>query len=130
MEDENANFHLLTSQLDDNVSPRDSEDSPDSVEIDRPLCYVPSSHSAGSTKTRNSDENSISSSDFEKDVPVVKKELMRINTCAIFQKLTPGRGVPHSFIGFVRQWPSLPRVVVRFIFSLTTRGFTSYRLLT
>lgn len=61
----------------------------------------------------------------------VKKPLARIPTCAIFHKLTTGRGVPHSFasawrpdpsgvrfllIGFVaaflRQWPALPRLVV------------------
>ena len=41
-----------------------------------------------------------------------KRKLPRIDSCAIFHKLTPGSGVPHSFIGFVRQWPSLPRVVV------------------
>jgi len=26
--------------------------------------------------------------------------------------LTSGKGVPHTFIGFIRQWPALPRVVV------------------
>ncbi|KAH9941946.1 potassium transporter [Amylocystis lapponica] len=41
-----------------------------------------------------------------------KIEVPRIPTCAIFHKLTVGKGVPHSFAGFVRQWPSLPRVVV------------------
>ncbi|PAV24186.1 potassium transporter [Pyrrhoderma noxium] len=41
-----------------------------------------------------------------------KRKLPRIDSCAIFHKLTPGSGVPHSFIGFVRQWPSLPRVVI------------------
>ena len=41
-----------------------------------------------------------------------RRELVRINTCAIFHKLTPGKGVPHSFVGFIRQWPALPRVVV------------------
>ena len=49
-----------------------------------------------------------------------KRELVRIETCAVFHKLTPGPGVPHSFIGFVRQWPSLPRVVVSI---LTTTCF-------
>ena len=48
-----------------------------------------------------------------------KKELARIPTCAVFHKLTPGQGVPHSFVGFIRQYPALPRVVVscrRFMF--------------
>ncbi|KAF8321383.1 potassium transporter [Cantharellus anzutake] len=39
-------------------------------------------------------------------------QLPRIPTCAIFHKLTGGRGVPHSFYGYVRQMPSLPRVVI------------------
>ena len=40
-------------------------------------------------------------------------ELARLPTCAVFHRLTVGRGVPHSFAGFIRQWPALPRVVVR-----------------
>ncbi|KAK7685859.1 hypothetical protein QCA50_011206 [Cerrena zonata] len=40
------------------------------------------------------------------------KALARIPTCAVFHKLTPGQGVPHSFVGFFRQWPALPRVVI------------------
>ena len=42
-----------------------------------------------------------------------KRQLSRLNTCAVFHKLTSGRGVPHTFYGFLRQWPALPRVVVR-----------------
>lgn len=38
--------------------------------------------------------------------------LARVKTCAIFHKLTAGKGVPHTFVGFLRQWPALPRVVV------------------
>ena len=59
------------------------------------------------------------------------KELLRISSCAVFHKITSGKGVPHTFIGdfrsfcftgqennidsvgFIRQWPALPRVVVR-----------------
>jgi hypothetical protein len=63
-----------------------------------------------------------------------KRQLVRIPTCAIFHKLSSGKGVPHSFVGksphcplieisyllftgFIRQWPALPRVVVRVIYS-------------
>jgi KUP system potassium uptake protein len=52
------------------------------------------------------------------DVPVDEKmieqrrEIQRIPTFAIFHKLTPGKGIPHTFVAFVRQWPALPRVVV------------------
>ncbi|KJA24112.1 hypothetical protein HYPSUDRAFT_39258 [Hypholoma sublateritium FD-334 SS-4] len=39
-------------------------------------------------------------------------ELVRIPTCAIFHKIASGQGVPHTFTGFIRQWPSVPRVVI------------------
>lgn len=38
--------------------------------------------------------------------------LPRLPTCAVFHKLTGGKGVPHTFYAFLRQWPALPRVVV------------------
>ncbi|EKM48262.1 uncharacterized protein PHACADRAFT_203032, partial [Phanerochaete carnosa HHB-10118-sp] len=41
-----------------------------------------------------------------------KKPLARIPTCAVFHKLTTGRGVPHSFSSFLRHWPALPRLVI------------------
>ena len=39
-------------------------------------------------------------------------ELARLPICAVFHRLTAGRGIPHSFASFIRQWPALPRVVV------------------
>lgn len=64
-------------------------------------------------------------------VKLERKKLQRIPTCAVFHKIAEGKGVPHTFIGmvslflllrfkywdriclgFVRQWPALPRVVV------------------
>jgi KUP system potassium uptake protein len=48
-------------------------------------------------------------------------ELVRIPTCAVFYKLSAGTGVPHSFVGFVRQWPALPRVVVRSFCDINAR---------
>ncbi|KAG8926285.1 hypothetical protein FRC02_008988 [Tulasnella sp. 418] len=41
-----------------------------------------------------------------------KSELARLPICAVFHKLSSGRGVPHTFYGFLRQWPALPRVTV------------------
>ena len=41
-----------------------------------------------------------------------RREIVRIPTCAIFHKFAAGKGVPHSFIGFIRQWPALPQIVV------------------
>ncbi|KAJ7643910.1 potassium transporter [Roridomyces roridus] len=41
-----------------------------------------------------------------------KHPLARLQTCAVFHKITRGSGVPHTFVGFVRQWPALPRVVI------------------
>jgi len=39
-------------------------------------------------------------------------EITRIPSCAIFHKIASGQGVPHTFTGFIRQWPSIPRVVI------------------
>ncbi len=48
--------------------------------------------------------------------PKAQKEekmiLARLPTCAIFHKLSAGKGAPHTFYGFLRQWPSVPRIVV------------------
>ncbi|KAG6828165.1 hypothetical protein H0H92_008933 [Tricholoma furcatifolium] len=41
-----------------------------------------------------------------------RRELQRIPSCAIFHKVAEGKGIPHSFVGFIRQWPALPRVVI------------------
>ncbi|CAK5270446.1 unnamed protein product [Mycena citricolor] len=41
-----------------------------------------------------------------------KQPLVRLQTCAVFHKITRGKGVPHTFVGFIRQWPALPRVVI------------------
>lgn len=55
---------------------------------------------------------SFETDDAASEMVEEKRELVRIESCAIFHKLTPGQGVPHSFIGFIRQWPALPRIVV------------------
>jgi len=47
-----------------------------------------------------------------KEKLIEKRELIRISTCAIFHKYSRGPGVPHTFVGFIRQWPALPRVVI------------------
>jgi KUP system potassium uptake protein len=49
--------------------------------------------------------------DDEKEVEG-RRDLMRISTCAVFHKFSRGPGVPHTFVGFVSQWPALPKVVV------------------
>jgi KUP system potassium uptake protein len=38
--------------------------------------------------------------------------LPRVSTMAVFHKLATGKGIPHTFYGFLKQWPALPRVVV------------------
>ncbi|KLO05737.1 potassium transporter [Schizopora paradoxa] len=131
MEDEHANIHLLPHQfnrsnfhnsVDDNDNDHALAAEHDFDEFDRPLYYVSSNRNSMVTHSKMGpggagefgEEKSITST-LEHDGNAAveeKKELVRINTCAIFHKLTPGRGVPHSFIGFVRQWPSLPRVVI------------------
>ncbi|THH10121.1 hypothetical protein EW145_g1548 [Phellinidium pouzarii] len=59
----------------------------------------------------NSDEKGGSITQTSESVEE-KRALVRIETCAVFHKLTPGSGIPHSFVGFIRQWPALPRVVI------------------
>ncbi|KAG8830264.1 hypothetical protein FRC18_008356 [Serendipita sp. 400] len=46
------------------------------------------------------------------DTGDTKVLLSRMSTMAIFYKLSSGKGVPHTFYGFLKQWPTLPRVVV------------------
>jgi len=41
-----------------------------------------------------------------------KMVLARLPTCAIFHKTSAGKGAPHTFYGFLRQWPSVPRIVI------------------
>jgi len=57
---------------------------------------------------------SLNDNEGEKDASgsYVQKELPRIMSCAVFHKLTHGRGVPHAFINFIRHWPSMPHVVI------------------
>ncbi|KAF8343267.1 potassium transporter [Amanita rubescens] len=52
------------------------------------------------------------SANFKESGLEEKRELVRISACAIFYKFSRGPGVPHTFVAFIRQWPSLPRVVV------------------
>ncbi|KAL1745592.1 potassium transporter [Schizophyllum fasciatum] len=44
--------------------------------------------------------------------PSEKHHLSRIPTCGVFHKFTTGGGVPHTFVGFIRQYPALPSVVI------------------
>ena len=41
-----------------------------------------------------------------------KMVLARLPVCAIFHKLSAGKGAPHTFYSFLWQWPSVPRIVV------------------
>jgi len=50
--------------------------------------------------------------DYAKEKLIEKRELIRISTCSIFHKYSRGPGVPHTFVGFIRQWPALPQVVI------------------
>lgn len=49
---------------------------------------------------------------FIDDVTREEMNVVRIPTCAVFHKITSGRGVPHAFYGFIKQMPALPRLVV------------------
>jgi len=50
--------------------------------------------------------------DDRNDQKEEKVALARLPTCAIFHKLSAGKGAPHTFYGFLRQWPSVPRLVI------------------
>jgi KUP system potassium uptake protein len=50
------------------------------------------------------------------------KELPRIDSCAVFHKVTSGKGVPHTFVGFIKQWPSLPHLSIYLSCSQTSRS--------
>ena len=65
--------------------------------------------------TVNGDEESTFANDsltFIDDTNQEEMDLVRLPTCAVFHKLTAGRGVPHAFYGFIKQMPALPRLVV------------------
>ncbi|KAJ7486154.1 potassium transporter [Mycena galericulata] len=49
---------------------------------------------------------------LEDDEKEEKHSLAMLPTCAVFHKIARGQGVPHTFVGFIRQWPALPRVVI------------------
>jgi KUP system potassium uptake protein len=56
-----------------------------------------------------------------------KIPLPRMSTMAVFHKLSSGKGVPHTFYGFLKQWPALPRVVVSlFLKSPPIRNRSTY----
>ncbi|KAG7095371.1 hypothetical protein E1B28_006129 [Marasmius oreades] len=48
----------------------------------------------------------------DRDVKYDNRELMRIPTCAVFHRYVAGRGFPHAFSAFVRQWPGVPQVLI------------------
>lgn len=41
------------------------------------------------------------------------RELAMLPILAVFHKFASGRGIPHSFVAFLKQYPALPRIVVR-----------------
>jgi len=75
------------------------EDDDDEEQVVPSFSYLSGVPLPGSQVSQDSDEED-------------RKDLARIPTCAIFHKLAEGKGVPHTFIGFIRQWPALPRVVI------------------
>ncbi|KIM43016.1 hypothetical protein M413DRAFT_435192 [Hebeloma cylindrosporum] len=58
------------------------------------------------------DTNSVNDQKTVEEKDGGRRDLQRIPSCAVFHKIASGQGVPHTFIGFVRQWPALPRVVI------------------
>ncbi|KIK69708.1 hypothetical protein GYMLUDRAFT_34109 [Collybiopsis luxurians FD-317 M1] len=79
-----------------NKNEANDEDIQEEEEPDSAYYYLP-------TQTFSSRDEGLS---------IEKRELTRIPTMAVFHKLTVGRGVPHTFVGFIRQWPALPQLLV------------------
>jgi len=77
------------------------------VESDEDVAYNTFSYFTSAAQRSDEKLSHDSSSELEE-----KRAIDRIPTCAVFHKLTAGTGIPHSFVGFIRQWPALPRVVV------------------
>ncbi|KAL0581213.1 hypothetical protein V5O48_000801 [Marasmius crinis-equi] len=48
----------------------------------------------------------------DRDSKFDSRELMRIPTCAVFHRYVAGKGFPHAFSGFVRQWPGIPQILI------------------
>ncbi|KAF9046080.1 potassium transporter [Panaeolus papilionaceus] len=67
-----------------------------------------------------SNSNGLEKSGTVPPASTERKELQRIPTCAIFHKVASGKGVPHTFVGFIRQWPALPRIVIFLSVSLVS----------
>src|SRR6266550_5218299 len=62
-----------------------------------------------------------------KEKLIEKRELIRISTCSIFHKYSRGPGVPHTFVGLIRQWPALPQVVVSTVVSRIVLNLFDHR---
>jgi KUP system potassium uptake protein len=67
--------------------------------------------------SRTLESSTDDADDYAKEKLIEKRELIRISTCSIFHKYSRGPGVPHTFVGFIRQWPALPQVVVSIVVS-------------
>jgi len=61
---------------------------------------------------RDTPASLVSTLDEKKNPKEEKMALVRLPTCAIFHKTSAGKGAPHTFYGFLRQWPSVPRIVI------------------
>lgn len=78
------------------------------------LNYISEANKINTDKTEKTDLEEEEAEDIQLflDTGDEKIALPRMETMAIFHKLSSGKGVPHTFYGFLRQWPALPRVVV------------------
>ncbi|PBK97534.1 potassium transporter [Armillaria gallica] len=95
-------FHLDGDAENDAVEDEVDDDDDDTYSISR-YYYVP--HPSKTT-------GSAVDGDEHPKALLRQRELVRIPTCAVFHKIAEGQGVPHSFIGLVRQWPGLPEVLI------------------
>lgn len=88
--------------------------------------YLPSSPAAARLAEPEADISEVQTpGSTEKHEPHIEQDIQlfldtgdarillpRMSTMAVFHKLSSGKGVPHTFYGFLKQWPALPRVVI------------------
>ncbi|KAJ3576321.1 hypothetical protein NP233_g493 [Leucocoprinus birnbaumii] len=86
--------------------------------LDRFLISEKAGYPTEETSISEADQNSDRDATVYCVVPSLKveneerRELGRLPLLAIFHRMGHERGVPHSFTGFIHQWPSLPRFAI------------------
>lgn len=93
------------------VSNSDIVEKPDSYEEDE-ISPAEENIAVATTSTSLPSTSSVDKTIKMFDYDGKTRELAVLPITAVFHKFAGGKGTPHSFVGFLRQYPALPRVVV------------------